>query len=93
MTFRRMAERCLFHDETDVYLRRTDGSPAVRLFPQVHNKKSSLSPDGKWVLSASESDHELRLIPTGPGQGKKISIGELVLEDFGFMPDGRAHSS
>jgi eukaryotic-like serine/threonine-protein kinase len=80
----------LFHDETEVYLRRTDGSPAVRLFPQVLNKKSSLSPDGKWVLSASESEHELRLIPTGPGQGKKISIGELVLEDFGFMPDGRA---
>ena len=80
----------LFHDETEVYLRRTDGSPAVRLLPQVRNGKSSLSPDGKWVLSASESEHELQLTPTGPGQGKKISIGELVLEDFGFMPDGRA---
>jgi eukaryotic-like serine/threonine-protein kinase len=80
----------LFHDETEVYLRRTDGSPAVRLLPQVRNEKSSLSPDGKWVLSASESEHELRLTPTGPGPGRKISIGELVLEDFGFMPDGRA---
>ena len=80
----------LFHDETEVYLRRTDGSPAVRLLPQVRNEKSSLSPDGKWVLSASESEHELRLTPTGPGPGKKISIGELVLEDFGFMPDGKS---
>ncbi|HEY1249709.1 MAG TPA: protein kinase [Thermoanaerobaculia bacterium] len=80
----------LFHDETEVYLRRTDGSPAVRLLPQVRNEKSSLSPDGKWVLSASESEHELRLTPTGPGPAKKISIGELVREDFGFMPDGRA---
>ncbi len=80
----------LFHDETQVYLRRTDGSPAVRLLPQVRNEKSSLSPDGKWVLSASESEHELRLTPTGPGPGRKVSIGELVLEDFGFMPDGGA---
>jgi len=80
----------LFHDETEVYLRRTDGSPAVRLLPQVRNEKSSLSPDGKWVLSASESEHELRLTPTGPGPGKKVSIGDLVLADFGFMPDGQS---
>jgi len=80
----------LFHDETEVYLRRTDGSPAVRLLPQVRNEKSSLSPDGKWVLSASESEHELRLTPTGPGPGKKVSIGDLVLADFGFMPDGES---
>jgi eukaryotic-like serine/threonine-protein kinase len=80
----------LFHDETEVYLRRTDASPAVRLLPQVRNEKSSLSPDGKWVLSASESEHELRLTPTGPGPGKKISIGELVLANFGFMPDGKS---
>ena len=80
----------LFHDETEVYLRRTDGSQAVRLLPQVRNEKSSLSPDGKWVLSASESEHELSLSPTGPGSGKKISIGDLVLADFGFMPDGKS---
>jgi eukaryotic-like serine/threonine-protein kinase len=80
----------LFHDTTKVYLRRTDGSPAVPLLPQVRNEKSSLSPDGKWVLSASESEHELRLTPTGPGPGKTISIGELVREDFGFMPDGKS---
>jgi len=80
----------LFHDETEVYLRRTDGSPAVRLLPQVRNEKSSLSPDGKWVLSASESEHELSLTPTGPGPGRKVSIGELVLADFGFMPDGKS---
>jgi Tol biopolymer transport system component len=80
----------LFHDETEVYLRRTDGSPAVRLVPQVRSEESSLSPDGQWVLSASESEHELRLIPTGPGQGTRISIGDLVLENSGFMPDGRS---
>jgi Tol biopolymer transport system component len=80
----------LFHDETAVYLRRTDGSPAVRLRPQVRSEKSSLSPDGKWVLSPSESKNELRLIPTGPGPDRTISIGELVLENSGFMPDGRS---
>jgi Tol biopolymer transport system component len=30
------------------------------------------------------------LTPTGPGPGKKISIGELVLQDFGFVPDGKS---
>jgi Tol biopolymer transport system component len=83
-------ETVLFEDETDVYLRRTDGSPAVRLLPKVQFKKASLSPDGKWVLSPSESEHELKLIPTGSGQVRKISIGELVLEDSGFMPDGKS---
>jgi Tol biopolymer transport system component/tRNA A-37 threonylcarbamoyl transferase component Bud32 len=80
----------LFHDETEVFLRPTDGSAAVRLLPQVRNEKSSLSPDGNWVLSASESKHELTLIPTGPGQSRKVPVGELELEKFGFMPDGKS---
>jgi len=41
-------------------------------------------------LSASESEHELRLTSTGPGPGKKVSIGELVLQDSGFTPDGKS---
>jgi Tol biopolymer transport system component len=80
----------LFHDETEVFLRPTDGSAAVRLVPQVRNEKSSLSPDGKWVLTASESKHQLTLIPTGPGQSRQVSLGELEPENFGFMPDGKA---
>jgi len=80
----------LFHDETEVFLRPTDGSAAVRLLPQVRNETSSLSPDGRWVLSASESKHQLTLTPTGPGQSRKVSVGELALENFGFMPDGKS---
>ena len=64
----------LFSDDTDIYLRRTDGSPAVRLGAAA---AGSLSPDGRWVLASSESQHELSMIPTGPGQIRKISIGEL----------------
>jgi Tol biopolymer transport system component len=79
----------LFNDGTGIYLRRTDGSPAVRLGAGIDG---SLSPDGRWVLSTSGSDHELSLIPTGPGQVKKISIGELKLSGLfaGFMPDGHS---
>ncbi len=77
----------LFHDLTDVYLRRTDGSPAVRLGA---GRDGSLSPDGKFVLVKTESEHEISLIPTGPGQVRKIPIGELVLHDSGFMPDGKS---
>jgi eukaryotic-like serine/threonine-protein kinase len=77
----------LFHDLTDIYLRRTDGSPAVRLGA---GRDGSLSPDGRWVLASSQSEHELLMIPTGPGQVRKISIGELVLHGSGFTPDGKS---
>jgi Tol biopolymer transport system component len=84
----------LFQDETDLYLRKTDGSPAVRL---GSGRGGSLSRDGKWVLATTElawgsvepAGHEISMIPTGPGQVRKISIGELSLDDFGFMPDGK----
>ena len=41
----------LFTDRGGVYLRRTDGSPAVRLGPGT---ALDLSPDGKWALACTE---------------------------------------
>ena len=58
-----------------VYLRRTDGSPAVRL---GDGSALALSPDGKWALAKTTSrPARLILLPTGAGQ-------ERVLESSGI---------
>jgi len=58
-----------------VYLRKTDGSPAVRLgegYPQ------DLSPDGKWVLVSRADGKEWTLLPTGPGMPKHLPLGQVT---------------
>jgi len=80
----------VFNSDADIYLRRTDGSPAVRLASNPWYGNGALSPDGKWVLTSSESGHELSMVPTGPGQIRKIPIGELQLGRADFMPNGKA---
>jgi Tol biopolymer transport system component len=74
-----------------VYLRGTDGSPAVRLGEGVG---LALSPDGKRVLAKLEPGEgkpaSLLLMPTGPGQVETLKTGSF--ESFGwgaFLPDGR----
>jgi hypothetical protein len=77
---------------TDVtYLRKTDGSPAVRLGDDMG---LSLSPDGRFVLafagSQSVRDH-LILVPTGAGERRELrhpSIREFAVGGEWF-PDGR----
>lgn len=77
----------LFNDRTKegtfVFLRRTDGSPAVRL---GEGFGWSLSPDGKWVAAFSKD--ALVLFPTGPGQPvvPKMPTGNFA--GVWFNPDG-----
>ncbi len=52
-----------------VYLRKTDGSPAIRL---GEGSSLALSPDGKWALSLPVSPGKLLLLPTGPGQAREL---------------------
>jgi serine/threonine protein kinase len=70
------------------YLRKTDGSPAVKL---GEGTAIALSEDGKWVLASSPgSEKNLLLLPTGTG-------APLTLEESGFQivqiatlfPDGK----
>jgi eukaryotic-like serine/threonine-protein kinase len=65
-----------------VYLRRTDGSPALRL---GEGTAMTLSPDGKTVLarvhSADGKGVHLVLLPTGPGETR--SLKNNGLESFG----------
>ena len=73
-----------------VYLRPTDGSPAVRLGPGFGYK---LSRDGKWSLVLRfASEHPAVLVPTGAGQEKALAVDGLSEKQHGIVewfPDGR----
>jgi len=72
-----------------VYLRTTDGAPAVRL---GDGHPLELSPDGKWVMAivTAGSSARLVLLPTGAGEPRQIDVGNLQVFGGGFIPpDGK----
>jgi eukaryotic-like serine/threonine-protein kinase len=69
------------------YLRRTDGSPAIRL---GEGEALSLSPDAKWAIAARAiSAHSLQLLPTGPGETRPLLTGSLDCHFASWFPDGQ----
>ena len=68
-----------------VYLRNSDGGPAVRL---GDGAASALSPDGRWALTRDGGPH-LDLLPTGAGTPRRIERPGLNLQNGRFLPDGR----
>jgi hypothetical protein len=72
-----------------VYLRKTDGSPAVRLGDGI---AYGLSEDGHWVLAITDfgtPTTALAMLPTGAGMAKKIPTGGLTPTWVRLMPDGK----
>jgi Tol biopolymer transport system component/tRNA A-37 threonylcarbamoyl transferase component Bud32 len=71
-----------------IYLRKTDGSPAVRLGDGNH---PALSPDGKWVACILNNGPktELTLLPTGAGEARNISASGMHYERVEWFPDGQ----
>ncbi len=71
-----------------VYVRKTDGSPAVRL---GEGEALKLSPDGKWALARRTSPPRLVLLPIGVGEAKTLpGQGLTYLEGSGnWFPDSR----
>jgi Tol biopolymer transport system component len=71
-----------------VYVRKADGSDAVRLGP---GKALALSPDGRWALALQETaSPQLALLPTGAGESRPLPTHGLV--DFyraRWFPDGK----
>jgi hypothetical protein len=69
-----------------MYIRRTDGSPAVRL---GYGTQAVLSPNGKWVACLQEDTGPSRLVvlPTGPGEAKILGLGGVRAETFQWFPD------
>ncbi|HXI02363.1 MAG TPA: hypothetical protein VNI57_04230, partial [Candidatus Saccharimonadales bacterium] len=71
-----------------VCLRKTDGSPVVRLGDGFG---ADLSPDGRWALSMIFTTPARALLyPTGPGQAKPLERGNLDQYRYGqFFADGK----
>ncbi|HKD16944.1 MAG TPA: protein kinase [Thermoanaerobaculia bacterium] len=71
-----------------VYIRKTDGSPAVRL---GEGSAQDLSPDGEWALAIvhSASDPQLAAYPTGAGEPRLYSKDGIAVFGAGFSPDGK----
>ena len=71
-----------------VYLRGTEGSPAVRL---GEGEPLALSPDGKWALSKLPGPEpaQLVLIPTGVGEPKHLPRDSITRKAVIWFPDGQ----
>ena len=71
-----------------VYIRKTDGSPAVRL---GEGSGQDLSPDGEWVLAIVHpaSDPQLVAYPTGAGESKLFPKDGVSVFSAAFLPGGK----
>jgi Tol biopolymer transport system component len=70
-----------------VYLRKMDGSPAIRL---SDGAGMALSPDGKWALARSTTTPApLLLLPTGVGEAKPLSNDSINHLNGSWLPDGK----
>lgn len=68
-----------------LYVRGSDGSPAVRL---GDGRTPTLSPDGKWVLALTPAVRRALIeLPTGAGESRTISTGEVQVHHAYFFPD------
>ena len=69
-----------------VYMRGTDGSPAVKL---AEGSALALSRDGRWAATVPtlESD-TLRIVPTGAGEPRSLTLKGLIVGGGVWHPDG-----
>ena len=70
-----------------VFLRRTDGSPAVRL---GEGGAGILSPDGQWVLSFVGAPPRAVLLPTGAGEPRQLLDEKSGVIDAAWLPGGKS---
>ena len=70
-----------------VYLRKTDGSPAVRL---GEGTGVALSPDGKWAVARpNTSPAPMYLLPTGVGEAKPLGQDSINHVRVRWLADGK----
>ncbi|MGH9535448.1 MAG: protein kinase domain-containing protein [Terriglobales bacterium] len=73
-----------------IYLRKSDGSPAVRL---GSGEGRSLSPNGDWVLAGhphAPGPARLFLLPAGAGQARQWTYGPMNATDPKWLPNSQA---
>ncbi|HTR01784.1 MAG TPA: protein kinase [Thermoanaerobaculia bacterium] len=69
------------------YLRKTDGSPAVRIGAGY---TEALSPDGAWAISITAAEKpQLLLLPTSVGEARALSYEGVDPLNADFLPDGK----
>ena len=75
-------------NDGSVYLRPTDGSPAIRL---GDGSARTISPDGQWVIAGlfSQGNGKLQMLPTGVGEPHEIPTGSLFCHYPRWLPDGK----
>ncbi|MEO8432082.1 MAG: protein kinase [Acidobacteriota bacterium] len=71
-----------------IYLRKLDGTPAVRI---GEGGAWGFSPDGRWVLSLRRGggSSQIALLPTGAGEPKVLPKTDIVVGAATWFPDGR----
>ncbi len=71
-----------------IYIRKTDGSPAVHLGDGV---RAALSPDGKWVASTvrEKGRSQLILLASGAGESRSLTTAGMRYESADWFPDGK----
>ncbi len=77
-----------FGNNYAVGLRKTDGSPVVRL---GEGWAGDLSPDGRWALAVvPTSPDRLMLYPAGPGEPRRLESGDIrEYSSARWFPDGK----
>ena len=69
-----------------VYMRGTDGSPAVKL---TEGSALGLSPDGRWAATVPSLDSDtIRIVPTGAGEPRSLRLPGLIVGGGVWHPDG-----
>jgi serine/threonine protein kinase/Tol biopolymer transport system component len=75
-----------------VYLRKTDGSPAIRL---GEGRATALSPDGESALairrtrSSSQVISQVTLLPIGAGESKTLTDDQILWRWARWFPEGK----
>jgi WD40 repeat protein len=83
----------VFTDQSGVlYLRKTDGSAAVRLATGFALGPVALSPDGAWVAAAMPGSRpRMTLVPTGAGASRELALEGLdVVSAALWMHDSKS---
>ncbi len=77
-----------FGNNYAVSLRKTDGSPVVRL---GEGWAGDLSPDGRWALAVvATSPDRLMLYPAGPGEPRRLESSDIrEYSSARWFPDGK----
>ena len=76
-------------NDYSVYVRKTDGSPPVRIGGNGYG--TSLSPDGKWatILLPGDPAGRLQIVPVGPGQARTLHWDGFQPLFANWFPDGQ----